>query len=241
MAPKLSILIPIYNEWRSIRELLDMILNLRFEKEIIIVDDGSTDGTREILDGIHHPLIQIFRHASNQGKGAAIRTALSYCTGDMVIIQDADLEQDPNDIYELVKPIMNEGAQVVYGSRFLGERPKMHWTAYHANRFLSWFASFLYGTKITDLETCYKVFSADLIKSLPLSADGFEFEPEVTARLLKRGIKIYEVPIKEDWYHGYNNNSKKVTWLDGIKAIATLLKYRFISPSRKERYAGSRN
>ena len=228
MPPKLSILIPIYNEWKTIQELLDRVLELKFEKEILVVDDGSTDGTREILDRVRHPTIHIFRHAANQGKGAAIRTALAHCSGDIVIIQDADLEQDPNDIYELVKPILNHGAQVVYGSRFLHQRPLMHWTAYGANVFLSWLTNLLYGAKITDLETCYKVFSADLIKSIPLKSNGFEFEPEVTAKLLKKKIKIYEVPIKEDWYHGYNNNSKKVTWLDGMKAISTLVKYRFI-------------
>ena len=229
MPPNLSILIPIYNEWKTIQELLDRVLELKFEKEILIVDDGSTDGTREILDRIQHPSIRIFRHAANRGKGAAISTALANCTGDIVIIQDADLEQDPNDIYELVKPIMTGGAQVVYGSRFLNQHPKMHWSAFYANVFLSRLTSLLYGAKITDLETCYKVFSSPLIKSIPLQCTGFEFEPEVTAKLLKKGIKIYEVPIKEDWYHGYNNNSKKVTWLDGFKAVLTLLKYRFIS------------
>ena len=227
MSPKLSILVPIYNEWKTIQELLDRILELKFEKEILVVDDGSTDGTREILDRLQHLAIRVFRHPDNRGKGAAIRTALSHCTGDIVIIQDADLEQDPNDIYELVKPIMIQGAQVVYGSRFLGQHPRMHWSAYWANVFLSRFTSFLYGAEITDLETCYKVFSAELIKNIPLKCRGFEFEPEVTAKLLRKGIKIHEVPIKEDWYHGYNNNSKKVTWWDGIKAILTLIQYRF--------------
>ena len=227
MSPKLSILVPIYNEWKTVQELLDRVLELKFEKEILVVDDGSTDGTREILDRIHHPSIRIFRHPANRGKGSAIRTALANSTGDIVIIQDADLEQDPNDIYELVKPIMTQGAQVVYGSRFLGQRPKMHWAAYAANVFLSRFTSFLYGAEITDLETCYKVFSAELIKNIPLTCRGFEFEPEVTAKILRKGIKIYEVPIKEDWYHGYYNNSKKVTWWDGAKAILTLIQYRF--------------
>lgn len=227
MSKKLSILIPVYNEWRTIRELLDKLIALKSEKEIIIVDDGSNDGTTEILSSISHPLIRVFRHPQNRGKGAAIKTALSHATGDMVIIQDADLEQDPEDIYQLVEPILKEGAEVVYGSRFLGQRPKMKWMTYWANRFLSFLASVLYGVKITDVETCYKVFKADLIKSLVLEGNGFEFEPEVTAKVLRRGIKIREVPIKEDWYQGYDNNSKKVTWLDGLKAIGTLVKYRF--------------
>ncbi len=227
MSYKLSLIVPVYNEWKTIRELLQKILALNLTKEIVIVDDASTDGTSQILDSISDPVIRLFRHKVNQGKGAAIRTALKECSGDIVIIQDADLEQDPDDIYHLIEPILNRGAEVVYGSRFLKERPKMQWSTYWANQFLSALASFLYGQKITDLETCYKVFRADIIKGLPLKENGFEFEPEVTAKLLKRGYKIYEVPIKEDWYHGYDNNSKKVTWVDGLKAIVTLIKYRF--------------
>lgn len=137
------------------------------------------------------------------------------------------MEQDPEDIYKLVQPILAQEVQVVYGSRFLHQRPRMKWVAYLANIFLSRLTTWLYGKKITDVETCYKVFKADVIKSVPLTGDRFEFEPEITAKLLRRGVIIREIPIKEDWYHGYNNNSKKVTWWDGVKAIVTLLKYRF--------------
>lgn len=228
MSYKLSVIIPVYNEWRTIRELLSRLLVLQLEKEIIVVDDGSSDGTSEILESFSsHPLVKLIRHPRNQGKGAAIRTGLSHCSGELVIIQDADLEQDPEDIYHLVQPFLKEGADVVYGSRFLGQRPKMKWSAYWANQFLSRLTSLLYSTKITDVETCYKIFRADVIKSIPLEGNGFEFEPEITAKLLKRGFTIREVPIKEDWYHGYYSNSKKVTWLDGVKAIVTLLKHRF--------------
>jgi len=223
---KLSVIIPVYNEWRTICELLSRLLVLQLEMEIIVVDDGSSDGTSEILDSFHHPRVKLIRHPKNRGKGAAIRVALPHCSGDVVIIQDADLEQDPNDIYDIVKPIFEEGAQVVYGSRFLGQRPKMHWVAYLANIFLSRLTSFLFSRRVTDLETCYKAFTREVIQSLPLDSSGFEFEAEVTAKLLTRGIQIHEVPIKEDWYHGYRNNSKKVSWLDGVKAIFTLFKYR---------------
>lgn len=224
---KLSIIIPVYNEWKTIRELLDKLLALKLEKEIIIVDDGSSDGTTEILNGIHHPLVRVFHHSRNQGKGAAIRTALQYISGAMVIIQDGDLEQDPEDIYRLVEPILRGGAEVVYGSRFLGQKPRMHWTAYWANQLISGLARLLFGAPITDVETCYKVFRTEVIRSISWTANGFEFEPEITAKLLRKGLRIYEIPIKEDWYHGYNNNTKKVTWKDGVKAIVTLFKYRF--------------
>lgn len=227
MEPKLSIIIPVYNEWRTIRELLEKLIHLKVEKEIIVVDDGSNDGTSDILDKFSHPRVKLIRHPRNRGKGAAIRTGLAEAAGDLVIIQDADLEQDPEDIYHLIQPILKKEAKVVYGSRFLQERPKMNLPAYFANIFLSRLASLLYGQRITDLETCYKVFDREVIQSVSLKSDGFEFEPEVTAKILKQGHRIHEVPIQEDWYHGYNNNSKKVTWLDGIKAILTLFKYRF--------------
>ena len=187
---KLSILIPVYNEWKTIRELLEKLIDLKVEKEIIVVDDGSNDGTSEILDKISHPLIKRLRHPENRGKGAAIRTGLAHASGDLVIIQDADLEQDPNDIYQLIQPILKGEAKVVYGSRFLKERPKMNGPTYLANLFLSGLTRFLYSAHIPDLETCYKVFAADVIQSISLESNGFEFEPEITAKLLKRGYKI---------------------------------------------------
>ena len=227
MASKISILIPVYNEWKTIRELLEKLIALKLEKEIIVVNDGSSDGTNEILESFRHPLVRVFRHPVNQGKGAAIRTGLKHCSGEVIVIQDADLEQDPEDIHQIVRPILEEKVDVVYGSRFLGQRPRMKRRAYLANIFLSALASLLYGHRITDVETCYKAFKSGVIRSMTLESDGFEFEPEITAKLLRAGHVIHEVPIKEDWFHGYDNNSKKVTWKDGVKAILTLLKYRF--------------
>ena len=241
MDNKLSIIIPVYNEWRTIRELLDKLQDLKLNTEIIIVDDASTDGTSDILNRLNDPGIRVISHAHNQGKGSAIRTALPYCTGQRVIIQDADLEQDPEDIYMLVEPMINRGANVVYGSRFLGQRPRMKWSAYLANRFLSLPTSLLYQTRLTDLETCYKIFDREVICNIPLEARGFEFEPEITAKLLRSGFKIHEVPIKEDWYHGYDNNSKKVRWTDGVIALWTLLRFRFWRPESTVRASSAKD
>lgn len=227
MDKKLSILIPVYNEWRTIRQLLEKLVALKREKEIIVLDDGSSDGTKEILNSISHPQIKIFRHPANRGKGAAIRTALAQCTGDIVLIQDADLNQDPKVIDRLVEPFLEDGVKLVYGSRFLAQRPKMKWTNYWANRFLTFLTNFLYRTKISDVETCFKAFRSEVIKSIPLETEGFEFEVEVTAKVLRKGFPIKEVPIKQEWYLENYHDSKKLNWLDGVKAIVTLFKYRF--------------
>lgn len=227
MSSKLSILIPVYNEWKTIKELLHELLALELDKEIIVVDDGSSDGTSEILQSISDPRIQRVRHAVNKGKGAAIRTGLLHCTGDIIAIQDADLDQDLSVIYQLLQPIFTDGARMVYGSRFLGERPKMKWANFLANHLLSFLTRFLYRSQISDVETCFKVFKADVIKSIPLEADGFEFEIEVTAKALKRGVPIREVPIKQEWYEENYHDSKKLGWLDGVKALIALFKYRF--------------
>ncbi len=227
MNSKLSILIPVYNEWKTIQELLTKLLELRVEKEIIVVDDGSNDGTGEILNSTAHPLIRVFKHPVNRGKGAAIRTGLSHCTGDIIIIQDADLDQDLNLLYQLIRPIVQDGARIVYGSRFLAERPKMKWTNYLANHFLSFLTRFLYRAKVTDVETCFKAFAADVIKSIPLETDGFEFEVEITAKVLKQSLEIREVPIRQEWYQENHHKITKLTWVDGVKAIATLMRYRF--------------
>ncbi len=224
---RLSIIIPVYNEWTTINELLDKLLALQLNKEIIVVDDGSNDGTSEILDSFSHPLVRIFRHPKNCGKGAAIRTGLSHCTGDVIILQDADMEQVPEEIYKLIEPVLDGRAEVVYGSRLLGKKPEMTFSAYMANLFLSGLTSLLYFRKISDMETAYKVFKREVIQSIPFDANGFEFEPEMTAKILKKGIRIYEIPVKMDWFRGYDNNTKKITWLDGVKAVLTLLKYRF--------------
>jgi len=228
---KLSVIIPAYNEKRTILEILDRIdkTPLSIEKEIIIIDDFSTDGTRDILKNIKKRNINIFYHEKNIGKGSAIRTGLKKITGDIVIIQDADLEYDPNDYQKLIDPIIKNKAKVVYGSRNLGKgkHERSHFSFYIGGVFLSKLANLLYGIKITDEATCYKVFKADIIKNIKLKCKKFEFCPEVTAKIAKKGIKIVEIPIS---YHPREKNEgKKINWKDGVEAIYTLIKYRFLN------------
>ncbi len=246
MILKLSILMPVYNERSTIREILarvravpleingDIAIVLHrpgpivLEKEIIVVDDGSTDGTREILEEEEKVGdLRVFYHERNQGKGAAVRTAIQHATGDILLIQDADLEYDPRDYPTLLKPIIEGRAAVVYGSRFLGG-PRTTMLFWHmvANRALTLLTNLLYDSILSDMETCYKVFRADVIRNIPLRSRRFEFEPEVTAKILKRGYRIYEVPIS---YTGREYaEGKKIGFKDGIIALWTLLKYRFV-------------
>jgi glycosyltransferase involved in cell wall biosynthesis len=227
---KLSFIVPAYNEQRTLGPLLARLLELNLEKELIVVDDGSTDGTRDVLEAISHPAVRILRHQTNRGKGAAVRTALPHCSGDIVVLQDADIEQKLTVIYELIRPILTEGIPVVYGSRFLGGGPRMKWTNYLANRFLSFLTSRLYSARITDVEISFKVFRADVLRSiLPLESNGFEIEVEMTSKLLKKGIPIREVAIKEEWCKEHHHDSKKLSWTDGVKAVAALFKYRLNS------------
>jgi glycosyltransferase involved in cell wall biosynthesis len=217
---------PVHNEVHTIREALRQVLAVDLEKEIIIVDDHSSDGTREILSQIVDDKVKVVYHAQNMGKGSAIRTALQYVTGDIIIIQDGDLEYDPADYYKLIEPIVEGQASVVYGSRFLGEITDMHFFNYIANKILALTASLLFFTWITDEGTCYKVFKADVLKSLDLKCTGFDFCPEVTAKVRKRGYKIVEVPIS---YRGRSTDEgKKIRWQDGLKAFLTLIKYRLV-------------
>ena len=227
---KLSIIIPVYNEKKTILEILKKIdsVKIPLEKEIIIIDDFSTDGTRDILKDIKKKNIKIFYHERNIGKGYAIRTGLQHITGEIVIIQDADLEYDPNDYQKLIDQIIKNKAKVVYGSRNLGKgkHERSHFSFYIGGVFLSKLANLLYGIKITDEATCYKVFRADIIKNINLKCKKFEFCPEVTAKIAKNGIKIMEIPIS---YHPRKKNEgKKINWKDGIEAIAILIKYRFV-------------
>jgi glycosyltransferase involved in cell wall biosynthesis len=223
---RLSVLVPAYNERDTIREALARVRALDTEGteiELIVVDDASTDGTREILES--EPGIVLVKQGQNQGKGAAIRAGLTRVTGDVVAIQDADLEYDPRDLLRLMEPIARGDARVVYGSRFLSGRPPMQWPNYVCNRLLAWGANLLYGARITDEATCYKVFDAALICSLPLTCQRFEFCPEVTARVRKRGERILELPIS--YAPRSYNSGKKIRWWDGVSALWTLLKYRF--------------
>ncbi len=223
---KLSIIIPVYNEKNSIRNILGLVKNVdigNISKEIIIVDDFSTDGTRDILKRLKG--YKIAYHKKNQGKGAAIRTGLGHATGDIIIIQDADLEYDPNEYPKLLAPILAGKTKVVYGSRFLNDHKPKYWFNYVGNIALTAATNILYGGSITDMETCYKVFRREVLQNIKLKARRFDFEPEITAKILKQGYKIYEVPI---WYQCRDySEGKKIHWTDGLKAVFYLLRYRF--------------
>jgi glycosyltransferase involved in cell wall biosynthesis len=244
---RLSIIMPVYNERATLEEIVqrvqavDLTVNrdgdnllldgpLTLEREIVIVDDGSTDGTREILDGWRsNPPegVQIVYHEKNQGKGAALRTGFQNATGDILVIQDADLEYDPRDYLKLLEPLVEGRAPVVYGSRFMGgPRSAMSLSHTLGNQILTLFTNVLYGTSLSDMETCYKCFRRDVIEGIVLRSRAFEIEPELTAKILKRGYSIFEVPIS---YNGRSfHEGKKLGWKDGFSAVATLVKYRFV-------------
>jgi len=225
---KLSVIMPVYNEKYTIMEIVYKVMKVNMEKELIIVDDCSADGTREELKKMYNnDNIKIIYHDKNMGKGMAIRTAINYVTGDIIIIQDADLEYEPEDYYELTRPIIEGKADVVYGSRELLKENRISYYRFAmGGRFLSWLTNLLYHSSITDEPTCYKVFRADVLKSINLKCKRFEFCPEVTAKILKRGINIYEVPIH--YYPRSIEQGKKIKWKDGLEAIWTLIKYRFL-------------
>ena len=226
---QLSIIVPVYNEVSTIAEALSRVidLDLNLDRQIVVVDDGSTDGTREWLDAWvedQPDWVGVEHHPGNRGKGAAIRTGLAKVTGDYVIIQDGDLEYDPRDYPRLLAPVVEGRARVVYGSRFLGARPPMFFTQRMGNVFLTRLTNLLYGASLTDMETCYKVFAREIIARMPLAADRFDIEPEITARVLRSGIEIVEVPIS---YSGRSYVSgKKINWRDFIVAVRTLVRLR---------------
>ncbi len=227
---KLSVIIHVYNERKTLEELVKTVLAVERADEIIIVDDGSTDGTRDLLPQIEalDDVIQVHLHEKNIGKGAAVRTGFGKASGDIYLIQDADLEYDPRDYDILIKPIVEGKAVVVYGSRFRGGPTKtMFFWHMVGNKLLTFVTNIIYNTILTDMETCYKVFRADVVKDMTLRSKGFEFEPEVTSKVLKRGHRIYEVPIS---YNGreFDEGKKINPWVDGPKALFYLLKYRFV-------------
>ncbi|NIS81467.1 MAG: glycosyltransferase [Anaerolineales bacterium] len=226
---KLSIVMPVYNEKPTIEEILRRVEDSELVSEIIIVDDGSSDGTRELLHEIapEHPQVQLILHEKNQGKGAAVRTGIKAANADLILIQDADLEYDPKDYPALLVPIEEGKADVVYGSRFLGgpRRATMFWHMV-ANKLLTFMTNLLYNSILTDMETGYKLFRRDVIQSIPLNARRFDFEPEVTAKLLKRRIRIFEVPIS--FNPREYSEGKKIGLKDAFEAVWTLLKYRFV-------------
>jgi glycosyltransferase involved in cell wall biosynthesis len=230
---KLSILIPVFNEKQTLIQVLTAVMQAEtqgLEKELIIVDDGSTDGTREILSSLDAQMYnaKIFFHEKNMGKGAALRTAQQNASGDVILIQDADLEYDPREYDELLKPILEKRADVVYGSRLSGGKPTRAFKITHllGNKFLSFVTNVLYDCTLTDMETCYKVFKAEYFMKVQIRSNRFDFEPEITAKILKQKVRMVELPIS---YFGRDySEGKKITWRDGFAAIWALVKYRFV-------------
>lgn len=226
---KLSVIVPVFNERNTVGEILRRMraVDLDLEREFVVVDDGSDDGTTAVLSQLGDSTVKIVRHARNQGKGAAIRTGLENVTGDLVLIQDADLEYDPEDWPKLIAPMLKGRASVVYGSRFTGERRNMLYTHWLGNKMLSVATNLLYNTTLSDMETCYKLFDRRVLDGLTIESDRFDFEPEITAKILRKGIRIYEVPIS---FAGRELvDGKKITWRDGLSALGALVKYRFKS------------
>jgi len=225
----LSVIVPVHNERTTLMEIVRRmrVVELPMEREIIIVDDGSNDGGEKVLATLEDSTVRVLRHPVNRGKGAAIRTGLGVARGDLVLIQDADLEYDPEDWPKLLAPILRGRAQVVYGSRFTGERKNMLFWHWVGNHLLSLVTNVLYNTTLSDMETCYKLFDRKVLDGITLRSDRFDFEPEVTAKVLKRGYRIYEVPIS---YTGREpDEGKKITWWDGFGALAALVRYRFVN------------
>ena len=228
----LSVIVPVFNERSTVAELIRRIraVELPVDIEVIVVDDGSSDGTDKVLTALSDSTVRVIDHEYNRGKGAAIRTGLAAARGDLVLIQDADLEYDPFDWPRLLDPILRRKAQVVYGSRFTGERKNMlplHWLG---NRFLSLVTNVLYSSTLSDMETCYKMFDRRVLEGITIESDRFDFEPEITAKILRRGYRIYEVPIS---YAGREpDEGKKITWRDGFGALRALIKFRFTKLDR---------
>jgi len=216
---KLSVLIPVYNEEEDVEELIRRVAEVPIEKEIIVVDDCSSDGTEEILARLNFEGLRVIRHSTNRGKGAAIRTAMAAATGDVIIIQDADLEYDPMDYPKLIEPIERGEAQVVYGVRNLaGQSLLLRW----GNRFLTFVTNLLLGTHLHDMETCYKLMTAEVVSGMTIESNRFDIEPEITAKIVNRGYTIHEVPIS---YHP-RKEKKLSPWRDGLPALRALWKYR---------------
>jgi len=224
--PLLSVVMPVYNERATIEEIVRRVLAVPLRIELIIVDDGSNDGTCDVLQGLARELpIQLVLQQANAGKGSALRRGFQEVTGDLVVIQDGDLEYSPEEFPQLIELICQGRADVVYGSRFLGRHRVFLFTHYAGNRFLTLVANVLYNTMLTDMETCYKVMRTEVLRSMTLASDGFGIEPELTAKIFKRHYRVYEVPITYDG-RGYEEG-KKITWRDGFVALWVLLKYRF--------------
>ena len=226
----LSVIVPVYNERNTVAEILRRmrLVELPVDLEIVVVNDGSSDGTDKVLSTLEDSTVRVVSHEDNQGKGASIRTGLAHARGDLLLVQDADLEYDPEDWPRLLSPILRGKSKVVYGSRFTGERKNMLFWHWIGNRFLSLTTNVLYNTTLSDMETCYKLFDRSVLDGLTIESDRFEFEPEITAKILRRGHRIYEVPIS---YAGREfHEGKKITWRDGFAALWTLVRYRVKKP-----------
>lgn len=225
--PLVSVVMPVYNERETIEEIVSRVLGSSLRVELIAVDDGSTDGSREILEELGDKKgFRFLLQAKNQGKGAAVRRGFAKTTGDIVIIQDADLEYSPEEYPDLIDLIVRGKADAVYGSRFLGRHRAFLFTHYVGNRFLTLVTNILYNTILTDMETCFKAIRGDVVRRLPLRENRFGIEPEITAKLFKMGCRVYEVPITYEG-RGYEEG-KKISWKDGIEALWVLIKYRFV-------------
>jgi glycosyltransferase involved in cell wall biosynthesis len=229
---KLSVVMPIYNERATLREVVARVLAVPLEIELLCVDDGSSDGSRDILAALAeaHPQIRVFLQPSNQGKGAALRRGIQEATGDFVIVQDADLEYDPSEYPRVLEPLLQGRADVVYGSRFLGSGPHRVLYFWHSvgNWFLTLLSNCLTNINLSDMETCYKAFRREVIQSIPIEEDRFGFEPEITVKVARRRLRIYEVGIGY-WGRTYEEG-KKIGWKDGVRALYCLLKYSLKEP-----------
>jgi glycosyltransferase involved in cell wall biosynthesis len=221
----LSIIIPVYNEKETINDIIDAVVATPYRKEIIIVDDCSTDGTRNILTKIKKDGLKVYRHDKNQGKGAALQTGFSHATGDIILIQDADLEYDPQEYSTLINPILEGKADVVYGSRFAGHGAHrvLYFWHYMGNRFLTFLSNLFTNLNLTDMETGYKAFTREAIAGVKIKEKRFGFEPEITAKMARKKLRIYEVPIS--YYGRTYEEGKKVTWKDGLRAMWCIIKY----------------
>ncbi len=223
----LSVLMPVFNEQSTVKEIVSrcLLVDLPLSIELVVVDDGSSDDTAKVLAGLSDPRVRVLTHPKNQGKGAALRTGLAAATGDLVIIQDADLEYDPNDWHTLLRPVLDRKAFVVYGNRFAGSGRNMSGLHKLGNRFLSLVTSLLYAKRLGDMETCYKLFDRRVLEPIHVVSDRFDFEPEITAKVLRQGFDIVEVPIS---YAGREfHEGKKITWRDGFGALKALVRFRF--------------
>ena len=224
--PLLTVVMPVYNELATVEEVIRRVLALPLRVQLVVVDDCSTDGTGDLLARLRDELgFTLVRQPKNQGKGAALRTGFTQVSGDLVVIQDADLEYSPEELPALIELICEGRADVVYGSRFLGRHRVFLFTHYLGNRLLTTLTNVLYNTMLTDMETCYKVMRAEVLRSMTLQSNGFGIEPELTAKIFKRHLRVYEVPISYDG-RGYDEG-KKIGWRDGVVAVWVLLKYRF--------------